>query len=61
MSDDVEHFYPELCTCQMMSNIAFSATKAGRSNLHDSPRYDGNSPVKNEQRGQSHLNVPMLH
>jgi hypothetical protein len=23
MSDDVEHFYSESCTCHLMSNIAF--------------------------------------
>src|SRR6266545_2250160 len=27
MSDDVEHFYFESCTCHLMSNIAFSVIK----------------------------------
>ena len=27
MSDDVEHFNPESCTCHVMSSIAFSVTK----------------------------------
>src|SRR6266540_6713527 len=30
MSDDVEHFYFESCTCYLMSNIAFSVIKISR-------------------------------